>query len=75
MPFYSRHSDDGSDRFLGGTHDEDDYNFFMNMLYFNSSFVDEIERHYESSDADVLPPSSDSEMSKAEQIAVSKGLS
>ena len=45
MPFYSRHSDDGSGRLLGGIHDEDDYNDFMSMLFMNSSFVDDIERH------------------------------
>ena len=43
MPFYSRHSDDGSDRLLGGIHDEDDYNDFMNVLFMNSSFADDIE--------------------------------
>ena len=67
MPFYSRHSDDGSDGFLGGMHDEDDYCFFMNMLNLNSSFIDDIERHYDSSDADVIPSSSDSEISRAEK--------
>ena len=55
MQFYSRQSDDGSDRLLGGIHDEDDYNDFMNMLFMNSSFADDIEKHYKSSDADVLP--------------------
>ena len=64
MPFYSRHSDDGSDRLLGGIHDEDDYNDFMNMLFMNSSFADDIERHYKSSDADVLPSPTDSEEAK-----------
>ena len=62
MPFYSRHSDDGSDRLLGGTHDEEvDYNDFMSMLFMNSSFADDMERHYKSSDADVLPSPTDSE--------------
>ena len=64
MPFYSRHSDDGRDRLLGGIHDEDDYNDFMNMLFMNSSFADDIERHYKSSDADVLPSPTDSEETK-----------
>ena len=64
MPFYSRHSDDGSDRLLGGTHDEDDYSDFMNMLFMNSSFADDIERHDKSSDADVLPSPTDSEETK-----------
>ena len=64
MPFYSRHSDDGRDRFLGGIHDEDDYHDFMNMLFINSSFADDIERHYKSSDADVLPSPTDSEETK-----------
>ena len=64
MPFYSRHSDDGRDRFLGGIHDEDDYHDFMNMSFMNSSFADDIERHYKSSDADVLPSPTDSEETK-----------
>ena len=64
MPFYSRHSDDGSDIFLGGIHDEYDYNVFMNMIFMNSSFVDDIERHYESSDADVMQSPTDSEETK-----------
>ena len=34
MPFYSRHSSDGRDRFLGGIHDEEDYDqFYENDLY------------------------------------------
>ena len=67
MPFYSRHSDEGSDRFLGGIHDEDDYNLFMNMYYVNSSFIYDIERHYESSDADVLPRPADCEEIKEDK--------
>ena len=59
MPFYSRHSDDGSDRFLGGIHDEDDYNNFMFNIFMQSSFRSDIERHYDSSYADVLPSSSE----------------
>ena len=75
MPFYSRHSDDGSDRLLGGVHDEDDYNDFMNMLFMNSSFADDIERHYKSSDADVLPSPTDSEETKEKKRNNIKGLS
>ena len=55
MPFYSRHSSDGRDRFLGGIHDEE-YDQFMNMIY-----TDEIQSHYDSSEADVLPTSSSEE--------------
>ena len=32
MPFYSRHSSDGRDRFLGGIHDEEEYDQFMKMI-------------------------------------------
>ena len=46
---------------LGGIHDEDEYNGFMNMLFMNSSFADDIERHYKSSDADVMQSPTDSE--------------
>ena len=60
MPFYSRHSSDGRDRFLGGIHDEE-YDQFMNMIYISSNFTDEIQSHYDSSDADVLPSSSTEE--------------
>ena len=60
MPFYSRHSSDGRDRFLGGKHDEE-YDQFMNMIYISSNFTDEIQSHYDSSEADVLPPSSSEE--------------
>ena len=31
------------------------------MIYISSKFTDEIQRHYDSSDADVLPPSSSEE--------------
>ena len=57
MPFYSRHSSDGRDRFLGDIQDEEEYDQFMNMIFISSSFTDEIQSHYDSSDADVLPPS------------------
>ena len=64
MPFYSRHSSDGRDRFLGDIHDEEEYDQFMKMIFISSNFTDEIQSHYEyydSSDADVLPPSSSEE--------------
>ena len=57
MPFYSRHSSDGRDRFLGDIHDEEDYDQFMKMIFISSNFTDEIHSHYDSSEADVLPPS------------------
>ena len=61
MPFYSRHSSDGRDRFLGGIHDEEDYDQFMKTILISSNFTDEIQSHYDSSEADVLPPSSSEE--------------
>ena len=61
MPFYSRHSSDGRDRFLGDMRDEEEYDQFMNMIFISSSFTDEIQSHYDSSEADVLPPSSSEE--------------
>ena len=61
MPFYSRHSSDGRDRFLGGIHDEEEYDQFMKMIFISSNFTDEIQSHYDSSEADVLPPSSSDE--------------
>ena len=33
MPFYSRHSSDGRDRFLGGIHDEEYDQFYEHDLY------------------------------------------
>ena len=60
MPFYSRHSSDGRDRFLGGIHDEE-YDQFMKMTFKSSNFTDEMQSPYDSSDADVLPPSSSEE--------------
>ena len=42
MPFYSRHSSDGRDRFLGGIHDEEEYDQFMKMIFISSTFADEI---------------------------------
>ena len=61
MPFYSRHSSDGRDRFLGDIQDEEEYDPFMKMIFISSNFTDEIQSHYDSSDADVLPPSSSEE--------------
>ena len=58
MPFYSRHFSDGTDRFLGGIHDEEEYDQFMKMIFISSNFTDEIQSHYDSVDADVLPLSS-----------------
>ena len=55
MPFYSRHSSDGRDRFLGDIQDEEEYDQFMKMI---ANFTNEIQSHYDSSEADVLPPSS-----------------
>ena len=63
MPFYSRHSSDGRDRFLGDIHDEEDYDQFMKIFIRSnfSNFTDEIQSHYDSSEANVLPPSSSEE--------------
>ena len=61
MPFYSRHSSDGRDRFLGDIHDEAEYDQFMKMIFISSSFTHEIQSHYDSSEADVLPPASSEE--------------
>ena len=61
MPFYSRHSSDGRDRVLGDIHDEEDYDQFMKTIFISSNFTDEIQSHYDSSNADVLPPSSSEE--------------
>ena len=58
MPFYSRHSSDGRHRFLGDIQDEEEYDQFMKMIFISSNFTDEIQSHYDSSEADVLPPSS-----------------
>jgi len=61
MPFYSRHSSDGRDRFLGDIQDEAEYDLLMKMIFISSNFTDEIQSRYDSSDADVLPPSSSEE--------------
>ena len=61
MPFYSRHSSDGRDRFLGDIQDEEEYDQFMNMIFISSNFTNEIQNHYDSSDAGALPPSSTEE--------------
>ena len=46
MPFYSRHSSDGRDRFLGDIQDEEEYDQFMKMIFISSNFTDEIQVHY-----------------------------
>ena len=61
MPFYSRHSSDGRDRFLGDIQDEEEYDQFLKMIFISSSFTDEIQSHHDSSEADVLPSSSTEE--------------
>ena len=61
VPFYSRHSSDGRDRFLGDIRDEEEYDESMKMIFISSNFTDEIQNHYDSSEADVLPPSSSEE--------------
>ena len=61
MPFYSRHSSDGRDRFLGEIQDEEENDQFVKMIFISSNFTDEIQSHYDSSEADVLPPSSSDE--------------
>ena len=61
MPFYSGHSSDGRDRFLGDIQDEEEYDQFMKMIFISSNFTDEIQSHYDSSEADVLPTSSSEE--------------
>ena len=61
MPFYSRHSSDGRDRFLVEIQDEEEYDQFMKMIFISSNFTDEIQSHCGSSEADVLPPSSSEE--------------
>ena len=61
MPFYSRHSSDGRDGVLGDIHDEEEYDRFVKMIFIRSNFTDEIQSHYDSLEADVLPPSSSEE--------------
>ena len=61
MPFYSRHSSDARDRFLGDIHDEEEYDQFVKMIFISSNCTDEIQSHDDSSEADVLPPSSSEE--------------
>ena len=58
MPFYSRHSSDGRDRFLRDIQDEEEYDQFMKIIFISSNFTDEIQSHYDSSDA---PSSSEEE--------------
>ena len=47
MPFYNRSSSDGRDRFLGD---------IMKVIFISSNFTDEIQSHYDSSEANVLQP-------------------
>ena len=61
MPFYSRHSSDGRERFSGDIQDEEEYDQFMKMIFISSNFTHEIQSHYDSSEADVLPTSSSEE--------------
>ena len=61
MPFYSRHSNDISDNYYLNTLDDDEYSSFTSMIYINSRFGADIQRHYDSSDADVIPTSSEEE--------------
>ena len=61
VPFNSRHPSDGRDRSLGDIHDEEEYDQFMKMIFISSNFTDEIQSHYDSSEADVLPTSSSEE--------------
>ena len=48
------------DRFLGDIHEEE-YDQFLKMILISSNFAHEIPSHYDSSEADVLPPSSSEE--------------
>ena len=61
MPFYSGQSSDGRDRVFGDVQDEEEYDQFMKLIFIRSNFTDEIQSHYDSSEADVLPPSSSEE--------------
>ena len=47
--------------FLGDIQDEEEYDQFMKMIFVSSNFTDEIQSHYDGSEADVLPPSSSEE--------------
>ena len=47
--------------FLGDIHDEEDYDQFLKKIFISSNFTDEIQSRYDSSEADVLPPSSSEE--------------
>ena len=61
MTFYSRHSNDISDNYYLNTLDDAEYSSFMSMINMNSRFGEDIQRHYDSSDADVIPTSSEEE--------------
>ena len=47
--------------FLGDIQDEEEYDQFMKMIFVSSNFTDEIQSHYDSKEADVLPTSSSEE--------------
>ena len=61
VPFYSKHSSDGRDRFLGDIRNEEEYDESMKMIFISSNFTDKIQNHYDSSEAGFLPPSSSEE--------------
>ena len=70
MPFYSRHSNNGRDRFLEYIHNEKKYDQFIKMIITSSNFsnfTDEIQSHYDNLEADVLLPLS-SEEEKIDKI-------
>ena len=48
-------------RLLGDVRDEEEYEQSMKMIFISSNFTDEIQNHHDSSEADVLPPSSSEE--------------
>ena len=48
-------------RLLGDVHDEEEYDQSLKMIFISSNFTDEIQNHYDSWEADVLPPSSEEE--------------
>ena len=75
MPFYSRHSDDRSDNYYLSTLDDDEYSSFMSMIYMHSRFGADIQRHYDSSDADVIPTSCEEErLNKTKEQAYQRNI-
>ena len=48
-------------RLLGDVHDEEEYDQFLKKILISSNFAHEIPSQYDSSEADVLPPSSSEE--------------